>query len=283
MKIELSMIENALKYYQINDTNYKNKCYKCIKDINEIKEFNIKAEEIYNILYNDKSFKIELLWQKQNMFELFGQQHNPYITNILVLLGYEIHHKNMKIKNYNNEQKELYKKRVKEALTNDIFNRKLEGIRISQMIWAVYFINTKLIEVGRLQYEKCENYIKIHIPSGDKLQIDMVLDSINKSKQEIEKYFNVKNLEYRCDSWLLSNQINDIIDKNSNIAKFYNLFEVKDGSDATKDILNYVFNVQNSSNYNDLVEDTSLQKLLKQQLIKNKEMKIGLGKLKVEF
>ena len=283
MKIELSMIDNALKYYQINDTNYKNKCYRCIKDINEIKEFNIKAEKIYNILYNDKSFKIELLWQKQNMFELFGQQHNPYITNILVLLGYEIHHKNMKIKNYNNEQKELYKKRVKEALTNDIFNRKLEGIRISQMIWAVYFINTKLIEVGRLQYEKCENYIKIHIPSGDKLQIDMVLDSINKSKQEIEKYFNVKNPEYRCDSWLLSNQINDIIDKNSNIAKFYNLFEVKDGSDATKDILNYVFNVQDSSNYNDLVEDTSLQKLLKQQLIKNKEMKIGLGKLKVEF
>ena len=159
MKIELSMIDNALKYYQINDTNYKNKCYKCIKDINEIKEFNVKAEEIYNILYNDKSFKIELLWQKQNMFELFGQQHNPYITNILVLLGYEIHHKNMKIKNYNNEQKELYKKRVKEALTNDIFNRKLEGIRISQMIWAAYFINTKLIEVGRLQYEKCENYI----------------------------------------------------------------------------------------------------------------------------
>ena len=28
MKFELTVIENALKYYQINDTNYKNKCYK---------------------------------------------------------------------------------------------------------------------------------------------------------------------------------------------------------------------------------------------------------------
>ena len=28
-------------------------------------------------------------------------------------------------------------------------------------------------------------------------------------------------------------------------------------------------------------EDTSLQKLLKQQLLKNKEMKIGWGKLKI--
>lgn len=281
MKFELSVIDNALKYYQINDTNYKSKCYKCIKDVNEVKDFNIKAEEIYNILYTDKSFKIDLLWKRQNMFELFGQQYNPYITNILVLLGYKTHCKNMKIKKYNNEQKELYKKRVKEALTNDIFIRKLEGIRISQMIWAAYFINTKLIEVGRLQYEKCENHIKIHIPSGDKLQINMVLDSIKNSRQEIEKYFNVKNPEYRCDSWLLSNQINAIIDENSNIAKFYNLFEVKDGLDATKDILNFVFNVQECSNYNDLVENTSLQRLLKQQLLKSKEMKIGWGKLKV--
>lgn len=281
MKFELSVIENALKYYQINDTNYKNKCYKCIKDVNEIKDFNIKAEEIYNILYTDKSFKIDTLWKRQNMIELFGKQYNPYITNILVLYGYEIHCQNMKLKKYNREQKELYKKRVKETLTNDIFVRKLEGIRISQMIWAAYFINTKLIEVGRLQYEKCENHIKIHIPSGEKLQIDKVLDSIKNSKQEIEKYFNIKNPEYRCDSWLLSNQINNIIDSNSNIAKFCNLFEVKDGLDATKDILNFVFNVQECSNYNDLVEDTSLQKLLKQQLLKNKEMKIGWGKLKI--
>ncbi len=281
MKFELSVVENALKYYQINDTNYKNKCYKCIKDVNEIKDFNIKAEEIYNILYTDKSFKIDTLWKRQNMIELFGEQYNPYITNILVLYSYEIHCQNMKLKKYNREQKELYKKRVKETLTNDIFVRKLEGIRISQMIWAAYFINTKLIEVGRLQYEKCENHIKIHIPSGEKLQIDKVLDSIKNSKQEIEKYFNIKNPEYRCDSWLLSNQINNIIDSNSNIAKFYNLFEVKDGLDTTKDILNFVFNVQECSNYNDLIEDTSLQKLLKQQLLKNKEMKIGWGKLKI--
>ena len=55
MKIELVDIDNALKYYQINDINYKNKCYKCIEDINTIEDFNIKTEEIYNILYNDKT------------------------------------------------------------------------------------------------------------------------------------------------------------------------------------------------------------------------------------
>ena len=282
MKIELVDIDKAFKYYQINDIDYKNRCYKCIEDINTIEDFNIKTEEIYNILYNDKTFKIDTLWKRQNMIELFGEQYNPFVTSVLVLLGYKVHEKNMIDKNYSNIQKELYRRRVIEALTNDIYVRKLESIRISQMIWAAYFINTKLIEVGRLQYEKCENHIKIHIPSGDKLEIEKAFNSIKESKLEIEKYFDLKNAEYRCDSWLLSNQINDIIDSNSNIAKFYNLFEVQDGPDAKKDILNFVFNMQECDDYNNLLEDTSLQRLLKKQLLENKSIKIGWGKLKKE-
>ena len=242
MKINFIDIDKALKYYQIKNVNYKNKCYECIEDINSKKTKKIK--EIYNILYSENSTKIESLWEIQNVKELFGENYNPFITNILVLLGYGIHEKNMEKKNYNNVQKKLYKKRVKETLINDIYIKKLEGIRISQMIWGAYFINTKLIEVGRLQYEKCENHIiKIHIPSGNKLEIEKVIDSIKTSKGEIEKYFYLKDIEYHCDSWILSNQINAIIDKKSNIAKFYNLFKVADGPDATKDILNYVFNL----------------------------------------
>ncbi len=280
MKIELVDIDNALKYYEINDIDYKNKCYKCIEDINTIQDFNIRAKEIYNILYTDK---IGTLWKRQNMKELFGEHYNSFITNVLVLLGYKLHERNMENKNYNNTEKNLYKKRVTEALTTDIYVRKLENIRISQMIWAGYFINTKLIEVGRLQYEKKENYVKIHIPSGDKLEIEKVLKSIKKSKQEIKKHFDLKNPEYFCDSWLLSNQINAMIDSNSNIGKFYNLFEVQDGTDAKKDILNFVFNIQECDNYNNLLEDTSLQKLLKKKLIENKSIKIGCGKLKKEM
>ena len=49
-----------------------------------------------------------------------------------------------------------------------------------------------MIEVGRLQYERYENYIKIHIPSGEKLEIEKVLNSIKDSKEEIEKYLKIK-------------------------------------------------------------------------------------------
>lgn len=109
MKININEIDNALKYYNINDINYKNKCYKCIEEINSKNDFNAKSEEIYSILYTNKPFKIDTLWKRQNMVEPFGEQYNPFITSILVLLGYELHNRNMINKNFNNEQKELYK------------------------------------------------------------------------------------------------------------------------------------------------------------------------------
>jgi len=48
---------------------------------------------------------------------------------------------------------------------------------------------------------------------------------------------------------------------------------VQDGPDAKKDILNFVFNMQKCDDYNNLLEDTSLQRLLKKQLLKNKSRK----------
>lgn len=61
------------------------------------------------------------------------------------------------------------------------------------MLWGAYFINIRIIEVGRLQYEFCKvnplnkkgykKCIKIHIPSGEKLAEEQVKESIIKSKK----------------------------------------------------------------------------------------------------
>lgn len=281
MKIQEREIEKALEYYSIEDLEYKNKCYKCIEDIEKTESLTNKAEEIYNILYNDEITKIDALWKIQNRSELFGENTNPFITNVLVLLGYKIHENDMNLKGYTDNEKALYKNRVRETLTNDIFIRKLDGIRISQMLWATYFIKTRLIEIGRLQYGDSKGTIHIHIPAGNKLEIEEVIDSIQKSKKEIQKYFQIENPEYECCSWLLSRKLNSMIGKNTNIAKFYNLFEVKDGEDATKDILNFVFQVEECENYSTLEESTSLQRLIKKQLLLNNKFKMGIGKLKI--
>lgn len=122
--------------------------------------------------------------------------------------------------------------------------------------------------------------IKIHIPAGNKLDIKLVNESIKKSKQLLPKIFNITNIEYLCDSWLLSNQLNEIIDYNSNIHQFYGLFDVIDGENCIDDILNFVYILRDCKNYNTLQENTNLQKLIKQSLLNNKVFKLGIGKLK---
>ena len=282
--IEKENIEKALIFYNINIKDYKDKCYKCLDDINKNKELKTKLYNVLKLLYGNESKQLELLWNENDFSKFFGETYNKFIHNIILLSGYKIHEENMNKYNFDKYQVLSHKNRVRECLTNDIYNRKLEEIRLSQTLWGIYFIKIKLIEVGRLQYEYCNNkkgkYIKIHIPKGDKLLYNEVLDSIKNSKKEIKKYFEIENYEYYCESWLLSKEITKLLDSNSNIAKFQQLFDITEGKDAIKDILNFVFDLQQIDSYYDLPEGTSLQSKIKDLLINEKEIHIGIGKLK---
>lgn len=218
------------------------------------------------------------------MSRFLGESYNKFIHNIILLSGYKIHEENMSKYNFDTYQVLVHKNRVRECLTNDIYSRKLKGIRLSQTLWGTYFIKIKLIEVGRLQYEYCNNKegkcIKIHIPKGDKLLYNKVLNSIKNSKKEIEKYFRIEDYEYYCESWLLSKEITKLLDSNSNIDKFQQLFDIIEGKDAIKDILNFVYDLQQIDSFYDLPERTSLQSKIKDLLINGKEIHIGIGKLK---
>ena len=282
--IEKENIEKALIFYNINIKDYKDKCYKCLDDINKNKELKTKLYNVLKLLYGNESEQLELFWKESDLSRFLGESYNKFIHNIILLSGYKIHEENMNKYNFDKYQVLSHKNRVRECLTNDIYNRKLEEIRLSQLVWGIYFIKIKLIEVGRLQYEYCNNkkgkYIKIHIPKGDKLLYNEVLDSIKNSKKEIKKYFEIENYEYYCESWLLSKEITKLLDSNSNIAKFQQLFDITEGKDAIKDILNFVFDLQQIDSYYDLPEGTSLQSKIKDLLINEKEIHIGIGKLK---
>ncbi len=277
-------LEIALEFYNINIEDYKNKCYKCLDEIDKNSELKNKINYVLKLVYSNESKQLELLWNENDFSKFFGETYNKFIHNIILLSGYKIHEENMNKYNFDKYQVLSHKNRVRECLTNDIYNRKLEEIRLSQLVWGIYFIKIKLIEVGRLQYEYCNNkkgkYIKIHIPKGDKLLYNEVLDSIKNSKKEIKKYFEIENYEYYCESWLLSKDITKLLDSNSNIAKFQQLFDITEGKDAIKDILNFVYDLQQIDSFYDLPERTSLQSKIKDFLINRKEIHIGIGKLK---
>lgn len=138
----------------------------------------------------------------------------------------------------------------------------------------VYFIRAKIIEIGSLQFQyEFASIVKIHIPKNTDLDIWKVKESIKKSKIEIK---------YICNSWLLSEQINEISDKNSNISKFYDLFDITEGEECINDILNFIYSLDKCEDYSLLSTNTTLQKKVKNYLLKGKKFYLGLGVLNMK-
>ena len=281
-------IIEALHFYGIKDEEYKKRCLEVVYDINNNEVLKNKVEELFYKLYDKNKEGLSKLWKMKKVSELFGEC-DLFITSVMILLGYDIHRKNMSKYNLSDEQKSIHIKRVKNTLLDDIYIRGYESVRISQMLWASYFINLRIIEVGGFQYElvsenpitkEKEMCIKMHVPKGASLKEEDVRSSIRKSTYEIERYFNIKDINYYIESWLLSPEVLALLDDNSNILKFSKLFSIKSMGECTRDILDFVFNDVYIKDYNLLVCKTSLQVKLKSLLINKKEIHIGIGKLK---
>ena len=86
--------------------------------------------------------------------------------------------------------------------------------------------------------------------------------------------------KYICETWLLSKEISKMLDENSNIKKFQELFDIQSSKNAIDDVLNFVFNLKKCDNYNELPETTRLQKSIKEFLINNGTIYEGYGELK---
>ena len=277
-------IDKAFKYYHI-DNKYKDRCYECMENINGNKSYLDSYNRVNNILNNYDFKDIEELWKYKDINKLFCDSIDPFITNLIILLSYKTSQIYLYKYNLDDKQITINKNRIKECFENDLVNRKYESVRISQMLWAFYFVRVRIIEIGRLQYELYDiddmrSIIKIHIPGGSKLDYKKVINSIDLSKTKLKEVYGIDNMTYICDSWLLSNNLNEKLDKNYNINKFYNLFDVVDGEDCICDILNFVYQKQDCKNYNELQENTTLQKIIKKELIDGNIFYIGKGILK---
>ena len=280
--IDRDIIDEALNFYNI-DLQYRDKCYNCAEEINKKEKLSLSFSNLYKKLYIEEFTKIKDLWQYKDIDELFGDNVNPFITNIMILLGYNYHRKNMQQYNFDATQINIHKKRIKECFESDLKVRKRYGIRVSQMLWAIYFIRTRIIEIGSLQFEYDSNSIvKIHIPKNTNLNIFSVKESIKKATIEMKKIYSIKDFKYICNSWLLSKQIYEIIDENSNISKFHNLFDITEGEECINDILNFVYGIDECEDYSLLPTNTTLQSKIKNELLNGKIFYLGLGVLKYE-
>lgn len=274
-------IKECLQFYQITDNSYLEKCYSCYDELVKNPAIYQKFINLYDTLYKNPFDNLRKLWKKKTINELFGVSINPFTTNLLLLLGASIHQENMEKLDFDDYQINKHLFRVRECLLKDIYERGYSGIRVSQLLWGVYFINGKLIEIDRLQYEYVNDFIiKIHIPGGSKLEKEKVLSSLKKSYDELKKYFEVKNFKYHCESWLLSDEIHSLLNQESNIYQFYQLFQVEKKEDCISDILNFLYHKNEIVDYNTLQEDTYLQKIVKKELLNGTIFHLGIGILK---
>ena len=273
--ITLDDIREALKFYEIDDETYYDRCVQCVDYLNK-NDLMLRFYMILAPLYNDD---LSNMWKIKSISDLL-ECDDLWVTNIILLMGYKLHLINMKKHLFDEEQIRIHKLRVRECLTNDIWKRKLDGIRFSQLLWGLYFVRIKVVEVGRLQYGLSNGNIKIHIYGGSKLNFDEVEDSLRKSKSYIKKYFGIDKYDYLCNSWLLSKEVLKLVDKNSNIASFQSLFEITEGEECLEDILNFVYGISEIDDYNNLSEETSLQREIKKELLNGKVFHLGCGKLK---
>ncbi len=108
-------IEEAFSFYNI-DNKYKKKCYECAEEINNSDKYTEAFNKVYKILYYNDFSDIRKLWDIRNINELFTDNVNPFITNIMILLGYEFHLYNIKKYNLDDKQISIIKKELKNVL-----------------------------------------------------------------------------------------------------------------------------------------------------------------------
>ncbi len=258
------------------------------------KEFNNLKKDInlnflvylwYFIMFEtEDSYRI---WRWKNDINYFTSHGSFMMPVIAFLMFYKRHEEIMKNLQFDDVQIEEHKKEIRLTCSRDKSRIGIDGVRFSQMVWASRFMKGHIIQVGVLQYElkkgflDGEDVIFIHIPKNTSLKPLDVQESFKKAPNLVKKYLRVETLKYVTESWLLSPDLDDILNDDSNIKEFQKNFEVIKIEENVKDFLNFVFNVPLfKGDYQKLESKTKLQKGLKEKLVSGKSLHIGLGILK---
>lgn len=148
--------------------------------------------------------------------------------------------------------------------------------------WAVRQISMVEYRIGELEYEmRVENdrhLIDIHIPSD----ADMTRSRLRKSYLDaldfFEKYYpDFKGADMVCNSWLLAPSLKYVLPDNSRILQFQKEFVLEQIED-NNGFMDWIFGSRNIP-FEDLPEDTTLQKNLKPFLLNNGKIEQAFGKL----
>lgn len=150
--------------------------------------------------------------------------------------------------------------------------------------WTPRQTGLYLFRIGELEYELDDStasaVISIHIPSDAALTPEKCRDSYELSRAFLKKYYpKWSNCEYVCDSWLLAPGLKDVLPETSHIIAFQNGFQIRTVNEDSDEFLEWVYKRKDIP-YRDLPEETSLQRNMKQYLLKGGKIGEASGVLR---
>ena len=125
---------------------------------------------------------------------------------------------------------------------------------LGELEWLKNHMELKLFKLGRLQFCFADDYefqkrgikkgdavIDTHIPADGPLLLEECKKSFEYAREFFEKYYPEYKYEiFTCHSWLLDENMTNLLDDNSNIVKFQKLFTIEEQHESDA-ILGYVF------------------------------------------
>lgn len=152
-----------------------------------------------------------------------------------------------------------------------------------QAWWFPRQLSVIEFRIGALEYEFVDGVTKeiaVHIPSDADFSKDAVLDSMREFAGFRNKYFpEWKNIPLTCDTWMLAPALEELLDKNSNILSFKNMFEIDETDEDATWFMDWIFPGYETIDEK-LPEKTSLQRKAKRYLLSGKKIGVAKGHLK---
>lgn len=126
---------------------------------------------------------------------------------------------------------------------------------LGELPWLKRHMTLQLFKLGRLQFamggseadipkygiKKGDPVIEVHIPAGEKLDVEECLRSLDAAREFFPKYFpDYKWEHFTCHTWLLDSSLGELLSEGSNILAFGELFDVVHEEESAA-VLRYVF------------------------------------------
>ena len=90
-------------------------------------------------------------------------------------------------------------------------------------------------------------------------------------------------MQVKCDTWLLSVKLKELLSENSKILNFQNCFDIIKVDETNDGCFVWVFKQNYHQNYKSLPENTSLQRKIKNIMINNGHLGSATGILKEKY